>query len=303
MKTIPFHSMHASVIGLGCMRIADKNSSETEALIKCALEHGINFFDHADIYGGGKSEAIFGEVLQREPSLRSKILLQSKCSIHDGMYDCSKEHILRSVDGILKRLHTDYIDCLLLHRPDALLEPEEIAGAFQELERSGKVLKFGVSNMSRYQMELIDSAIEQPLLVNQLQMSIAHCPAIDAGINVNTMKDEAVNRDGGTLEYCRMKGMIVQTWSPLQKGFFGGVFLSDPAYPALNEVLQELAEKYECTADAIAYAWLLRYPARMQVMIGTTKPERIANAAKSAEILLTREEWYRLYKASGKTLP
>ncbi|MBR2677219.1 MAG: aldo/keto reductase [Solobacterium sp.] len=303
MKTLLFNNIPASVIGIGCMRIADLEKSQLDRLVKTALDHGINFFDHADIYGGGKSEALFGELLQKEPSLRSRVILQSKCSIHDGMYDCSKDYILRSADGILERLHTDYLDCLLLHRPDALLEPEEIAAAFDELKRSGKVRGFGVSNMNRYQIELISSALDQKLIVNQLQMSIAHCPAIDAGINVNTMKDEAVMREGGTLEYCRMNGMIVQTWSPLQKGFFGGVFLGDPEYAPLNEVLKELAEKYGCTEDAIAYAWLLRYPARIQVITGTTKPERIINAAQAAEITLSREEWYRIYKASGKTLP
>ena len=295
--------MQASVIGIGCMRIADMTETQLDELVKTALDHDINFFDHADIYGGGKSEALFGKLLQKDPSLRSKIILQSKCSIHDGMYDCSKEYILRSVDGILERLHTDYIDCLLLHRPDALLEPEEISIAFDELESSGKVRVFGVSNMNRYQIELIASALNQKISVNQLQMSIAHCPAIDAGINVNTMKDEAVMREGGTLEFCRMRGMIVQTWSPLQKGFFGGVFIGDPEYAELNEVLKELAEKYGCTEDTIAYAWLLRYPARIQVITGTTKPERIVNAARAAEITLSRDEWYRIYKASGKTLP
>ena len=303
MKTIPFLDMHASVIGVGCMRIAGMTASELDSLVKSALDHGINFFDHADIYGGGKSERVFGELLQREPSLRESILLQSKCSIHDGLYDCSKEYILRSMDGILERLHTDHIDSLLLHRPDALLEPEEIALAFDELQKSGKVLSFGVSNMNRYQIELISSALNQKLMVNQLQMSIAHCPAIDAGINVNTMKDEAVMREGGTLEYCRMNNMIVQTWSPLQKGFFQGVFLNDPEYAELNAVIKELAEKYSCPEDTIAYAWLLRYPAKIQVITGTTKPERIANAARAAEFSLTREEWYRLYKASGKTIP
>ena len=303
MKTLLFNDMQASVIGIGCMRIAEMEKSQLDTLVKTALDHDINFFDHADIYGGGKSEALFGELLQEEPSLRSRVILQSKCSIHDGMYDCSKDYILRSVDGILERLHTDYIDCLLLHRPDALLEPEEIAEAFDELKRSGRVCGFGVSNMNRYQIELISSALNQKLIVNQLQMSIAHCPAIDAGINVNTMKDEAVMREGGTLEFCRMNEMVVQTWSPLQKGFFGGVFIGDPEYAQLNEVLKELAEKHGCTEDAIAYAWLLRYPAKIQVITGTTKPQRIVNAAQAAEITLTREDWYRIYKASGKTLP
>jgi len=305
MKYLEFSgkSLPASVIGIGCMRIADMGPQELDTFVHTAMDVGITFFDHADIYGGGKSEEIFGEFLAANPGVRDKIVIQSKCAIHDGMYDFSKEYILNSVDGILMRLHTDHLDSLLLHRPDALMEPEEVGEAFDILAEQGKVLHFGVSNMNRYQMELLSSGIRQKLYVNQLQMSLAHTPVIDAGINVNTHFDGGVMRDGGTLEYCRMQDVIVQTWSPLQKGFFGGVFIGDSEYKELNGVLDELADKYSVTSDAIAYAWLLRIPAKMQVILGTTNPKRVKNAAKAAEIRLTRQEWYDLYKAAGNTLP
>ena len=292
-----------SRIGIGCMRIAGMSVKDVDALVHTALEEGINFFDHADIYGGGQSEEIFGELLAEQPGLREKMFIQSKCAIHDGLYDFSGEYIKRSVDGILTRLKVEYIDSLLLHRPDPLMEPEEVGEVFDELERSGKVLHFGVSNMNRYQMELLASGVRQKLWANQLQMSLAHSPLINEGINVNTQFDGGVMRGAGTLEYCRLNRTVVQTWSPLQKGFFGGVFLGDSEFAELNRVLGELARKYGVTADAIAYAWLLRYPARMQVVLGTTNPERVKSAAEAAGIVLTKSEWYTLYKAAGNKLP
>ena len=292
-----------SCIGIGCMRIAGMGSKDVDALVRTALDEGINFFDHADIYGGGQSEEIFGKLLAEDPGLREKMFIQSKCAIHDGLYDFSGEYIKRSVDGILTRLKTEYIDSLLLHRPDPLMEPEEVGEVFDELERSGKVRHFGVSNMNRYQMELLQSGVKQKLWADQLQMSLAHTSLIDEGINVNTQFDGGVMRGAGTLEYCRMKGIGVQTWSPLQKGFFGGVFLGDDEYSELNWELDVLAKKYGVTSDAVAYAWLLRYPAKMQVVLGTTNPERVRSAAKAAEVELTKAEWYRLYKAAGNTLP
>ena len=275
-----------SCIGIGCMRIAGMYGKDVDTLVKTALDEGINFFDHADIYGGGQSEEIFGKLLAEEPGLREKMFIQSKCAIHD-----------------LTRLQTDHLDSFLLHRPDPLMEPEEVGEVFDELERSGKVRHFGVSNMNRYQIKLLKSGVRQKLWTDQLQMSLAHTPLIDEGINVNTQFDGGVMRDAGTLEYCRLKGIGVQTWSPLQKGFFGGVFLGDEEYAELNQELDKLAEKYGVTADAIAYAWLLRYPARMQVVLGTTNPARVKSAAKAAEITLTRGEWYALYKAAGNKLP
>ncbi|TGY97379.1 aldo/keto reductase family oxidoreductase [Petralouisia muris] len=305
MKYLKFGNLREpiSVIGIGCMRIAGMSSDELDRYVRVSLEHGINFFDHADIYASGKSEEIFGDLLSKDPALRNRMFLQSKCAIHDSMYDFSKEYILKSVDGILKRLQTTHLDSLLLHRPDALMEPEEVAEAFHILKDSGKVLNFGVSNMNRFQMEFLENKLSDGLAVNQLQMSIAHTPLIDAGINVNMMSDAAIMRDAGTLEYCRMKDAVIQTWSPLQKGFFGGTFIGSEEYKDLNAALNALAEKYHVTSDAVAYAWLLRFPAKMQVIIGTTNPDRIKNAAKAAEIELTRSEWYELYRAAGNKLP
>ena len=292
-----------SVIGIGCMRMDDLPAAQVDAVIDAALECGIDFFDHADIYGDGECEKKFGTALKRKPTLRDRIFIQSKCSIRDGLYDFSAPYIISSVEGILSRLGTDHIDSLLLHRPDALMEPEEVQMAFSRLYGEGKVLSFGVSNFNRFQLELVQSGLSFPIMADQMQFSLAHTPMIDEGINVNTMFDGAVMRTAGTLEYCRMHRIAVQTWSPLQKGFFGGVFLGDPEYAELNGVLERLASQYGVSADTIAYAWLLRYPARMQVITGTMNPDRIASAARAADIGLTREEWYELYRAAGNELP
>lgn len=292
-----------SVIGIGCMRMDDLKSSQVDAVVDAALGCGINFFDHADIYGDGECETKFGKALKRKPSLRDKLFIQSKCSIRDGLYDFSAPYIVSSVEGILSRLGTDHIDSLLLHRPDALMEPEEVQMAFSRLYGEGKVLSFGVSNFNRFQMELLQSGVSFTIMADQMQFSLAHTPMIDEGINVNTMFGGSVMRTAGTLEYCRMHGIAVQTWSPLQKGFFGGVFLGDPEYGELNGVLDRLAAQYGVSSDTIAYAWLLRYPARMQVITGTMNPQRIASSARAADIGLSREEWYELYRAAGNELP
>ena len=292
-----------SVIGLGCMRMDDLTAKQVDSVIKASLDNGINFFDHADIYGDGECEKKFGAAMKRDKSLRDRIFIQSKCTIRDGLYDFSRDYILQSVDGILSRLGTDRLDSLLLHRPDALMELDDVREAFEKLYSEGKVHSFGVSNMNRFQMELLQSGISFPIVADQLQMSLAHTPLIDEGINVNTMFNGAVTRSSGTLEYCRLKGIIVQTWSPLQKGFFDGCFIGDPEYAELNQVLDRLADKYKVKADSVALAWLLRYPARMQVIIGTMNPKHIQSAAKAADFTLTREEWYELYRAAGNELP
>lgn len=295
--------MNVSCIAVGCMRIADKTAQEANRFINTALENGYNFFDHADIYGGGVCESIFGEALKLERGLRERMYIQSKCGIRKGMYDFSKEHILSSVDGTLKRLGIDYLDMLLLHRPDALVEPEEVAEAFSELENSGKVRYFGVSNHNPYQIELLQKFCSQKLMINQLQMSIACSGMIDAGINVNMHNDAGINRDGGILDYCRLKGITIQPWSPFQYGFFEGVFVGDEKFSELNGVLDEIAEKYDISPSAVAIAWLLRHPAKMQPVLGTTNPERIRDIAKAADVELSREDWYKIYTASGKKLP
>ena len=300
---VPNTDMSASEISLGCMRISKMTNQEISTLIHTALEEGINFFDHADVYGGGKSEEKFAEALDMNSDLREKMILQTKCGIRQGSFDFSKEHILEAVDGSLKRLRTDYVDVLLLHRPDALVEPEEVAEAFTILESSGKVKYFGVSNQNPMQIELLCKFVKQKIHFNQLQLSITNTGMIDAGINVNMQIDRSVNRDGGILDYCRLKEIIIQPWSPFQYGFFEGVFLDNPKFSELNEKLNAIAKDKGVTNTAIAIAWLLRHPAHMQPIIGTTNPQRVKDSCQASGVTLTRQEWYQIYLAAGNKLP
>lgn len=293
----------ASEISLGCMRIAGLSKNEASNLINTALEEGINFFDHADIYGGGKSEEVFSEAINMKSGIREKIIIQTKCGIRNGFYDFSKEHIISSVDGSLKRLKTDYIDVLLLHRPDTLMEPEEVAEAFDELYKSGKVRYFGVSNQNPMQIELLSKYLNQRLIINQLQFSIMHTGMIDSGFNVNMKVDASIDRDGSILEYCRLKGITIQAWSPFQYGFFEGVFLDNDKFPELNKKIEEIAGKKGVTNSAIAAAWILRHPAKIQTIVGTTSSKRLIDICKASEVQLTREEWYEIYRAAGNKLP
>ncbi len=293
----------ASRIALGCMRMASLTEGEAERVVLTAVENGITFFDHADIYGGGKSEEIFSTVLKKHPELREKITLQSKCGICRGYYDASREHILASADGILKRLDVPCLDILLLHRPDALLEAEEVAEAFEILHRSGKVRYFGVSNQNAAQLALLERAMPGRILINQLQFGLAHTGLVDVGINVNIHSDHAVARDGMTLDYCRLHGISIQAWSPFQYGMFEGVFLNSDRYDKLNAEIRRVAEQYGVTDSAIAVAWILRHPAGIQTIIGSMNPARIAQIAAADEVELTRKEWYDLYLAAGNPLP
>lgn len=289
-------------VAVGCMRFADKTEKEVAALIDTALSCGANFFDHADIYGFGKSEEVFAQALKAWK--REDVILQTKCGIVPGvMYDFSYEHITESVNGSLKRLNTDYIDVLLLHRPDALMEPEEVARAFEELKASGKVRHFGVSNQNPSQMALLQQALPMPLCVNQVQFGIMHTPMIEAGIHVNLKTASAVDRDGGVLDYCRLHGITVQPWSPMQYGFFEGCFVDNPQFPALNDVMARIASRYGVSKTTVAIAWILRHPAKLQPVTGTTDITRLKDSLKAADIRLTREEWYEIYKAAGNTLP
>ncbi len=292
-----------SAIGLGCMRISSMGREELSRHIHTALDCGITFFDHADIYGGGESERLFGSVLASEPGLRDQLVLQSKCGIRPNMLDLSKEHILESVDGILQRLGTDRLDMLLLHRPDVLIESDQVAEAFDRLEQSGKVLHFGVSNFTSRQIELLQSGLKQKLLVNQMQFGIM-CPGLVAhGLEANTQMPHAADRDGEVLDYCRLKEITIQAWSPFQYGFFGGTFLDNDQFPELNQTLQEVGDTYGVSKGAVAAAWILRHPADIQVILGTTKPERVREIAAGSEITLSREEWYRIYLAAGNKIP
>lgn len=290
-------------IGIGCMRIADMPTGDVEVLIKNAMALGLNFFEHADVYGGGRSEKVFAEAIQMNATLREEMFLQSKCGIREGSFDFSKEHILSSVDGILSRLKTDYLDTLLLHRPDTLVEPEEVAEAFSLLEKSGKVRNFGVSNQNPMQMALLQKYVEQPLIINQLQLSIMRTGMIDAGINVNMKTPSSVDHDGMILDYCRLNDITIQAWSPFQYGFFEGVFLDNDKFPHLNEVINRLADQYNVTNSAIAVAWILRHPAKIQTIIGTTKVSRIKDISAASDLLMSREEWYEIYRAAGNVLP
>lgn len=290
-------------VAVGCMRIAGLEPSRLSRLVHTAIDNGANFFDHADIYGGGESERAFGRLLSSEPGLRDKVIIQSKCGIRPGMYDFSKEHILESVDGILSRLGADRLDLLLLHRPDALMEPDEVGEAFSRLEGSGKVLRFGVSNFNSRQLELLQSGVKQKLLVDQLQFGLMCTGLIDHALCANTQFPNAPDRDGEILDYCRLNGVLIQAWSPFQYGFFEGAFLDNEKFPELNGKLRELGEKYGVSSQAIAAAWILRHPAGMQVICGTTSPERLEDVCTACGVELSREDWYALYLAAGNKLP
>lgn len=303
MKMFTLAGDTASRVAQGCMRIASMTDEALDRLILTDLDMGINFFDHADIYGKDSAcEIRFGEFLRRHPGVREKMLIQTKCGIRPGRFDFSKEHILRSVEGSLSRLGVDTLDYLLLHRPDTLMEPEEVAEAFAQLKQEGKVRHFGVSNQHPLQMELLRQAGAE-VVINQLQFSMTNTTMIDAGINVNMEDNFAVNRDGMVLEYCRLKGVTIQPWSPFQYGFFQGSFIGSEKFPELNAKLEEIAARYDITPTGLAIAWILRHPAKMQPIVGSVRPERMAEIAKAADVTITREEWYALYLAAGKRLP
>ncbi len=293
-------AVKASEIALGCMRISNMDQRSAENLISAALDSGINFFDHADIYGGGKSEEVFASAFHGK---RDSVYIQSKCGIRSGFFDFSKEHIIASAEASLMRLKTDYLDFLLLHRPDTLMEPEEVAEAFTALEKSGKVRFFGVSNQNPGQMSLLQKYMPQKVAVDQLQFGLAHTGMIDAGLTVNMKHENGVNRDGGVLEYCRLNDITIQAWSPIMYGFFEGVFIGSPKYPELNKELDRIAAEKGVSSSAIAVAWILRHPAKIQTIIGTTNPDRVRDYATAGTVTLSRQEWYSLYRAAGNILP
>ncbi len=293
------------VVAVGCMRIDTLDRRDAERFVHAALEEGAHCFDHADIYGGGACEEVFADAVGMNARVREQLILQSKCGIRPdaGTYDFSREHILRSVDGILRRLRTEYLDVLLLHRPDTLMEPDEVAEAFDTLEREGKVRHFGVSNHHPRQIDLLKRSVRQPLVANQLQLSLTHAHMITSGVHVNTHDDTAVDRDGYVLEYCRANDITIQPWSPVQDARTRSTFLGNDAFPELDAALSETADRHGVTPTTIAIAWLLRHPARMQPVIGTTNVERLRACCRASDVSLTREEWYALYRAAGHTLP
>lgn len=305
MKTIKFgkSGLEVPAIGLGCMRFTELEEWDIPKYIWHCISLGVNFFDHADIYGDGECERLFGKSLKEIGIPRDQIILQSKCGIVPGwMYDLSYENIIRSVDGSLKRLGTEYLDVLLLHRPDALVEPEEVAKAFDELETKGKVRYFGVSNHKPSQIELLKTAVKQDIQTNQIQFSIPFSNIISSGMEANMNTDGAIDRNGDVLNYCRLNNVTLQAWSPFQSG--KGAFVdNNDGYPDLNWALGEISAKYNVTKSTIAAAWILRHPARMQTIVGTMNYYRMLEISRAADIELTREEWYRLYLSSGHILP
>ncbi|MGY5765130.1 aldo/keto reductase [Brachybacterium sp. DNPG3] len=307
--TMPHTDITAPNVVLGLMRIAEKSDEEIRTLVRTARDAGIDFLDHADIYGGElhRCEERFAEALDLSPSERDRVTIQTKAGIvPDGPYfDYSYEHLIESVEGSLRALRTDRIDILLLHRPDALVEPEEVARAFDELRAAGKVRHFGVSNHTPHQIALLQKHLDQPIVANQLQLSITHSTIVAQGIASNMQgSDQSIVRDGGgILDFCRLHDITVQAWSPFQARFFDGVFLGHPDYAELNAVVDRLAAKHDVAPEAIATGWITRHPASMQVVLGTTTPQRVVDAAAGSELPLTRPEWYELFRAAGWLVP
>lgn len=304
--TPPQTTIEASNVILGLMRILELDDKSIRALVGAARDAGINFFDHADVYGGDHGcERRFGDAITFTPSERESVIIQSKVGIRAGFWDFSREHILESVDESLAALRTDYLDIVLLHRPDTLVEPDEVAAAFDSLYKSGKVRNFGVSNQTPGQVELLKRSVKQPLAFNQVQLSITHSPLIAAGISANMAGlDQSIDRDNGILDYSRLNDITLQAWSPFQKGFFDGVFIGDREnFGPLNDALDEIASAHGITPTGVAVAWITTHPANMQVVLGTTKPERVTESAAGSDIRLSREEWYRLFTAAGHILP
>ncbi len=295
-----------SEIVLGMMRIEDKSVKEVEELVETALSVGINAFDLADIYGRGRCEELLGLVLKNRPDLREEMWIQSKCGIRIEeftYFDFSKDYIVKSIDGILQRLKIDHLDSLLLHRPDALMESDQVAEAFDLLYKQGKVRNFGVSNQNPMMMELLKKDVKQPLAVNQLQLSAAFTPGFESGFHVNMEDSQAAMRDGSIFEYCQLHDVVIQAWSVLQFGYFKGNFVGNEKFQALNQVLDRLAIKYGVTSSTIAISWILRYPAKMQSVVGTTNPKHLREVSQAGNFSLTRKEWYEIYLAAGNNLP
>jgi predicted oxidoreductase len=308
MKTINIANgpQSASAVILGCMRMPALSVQAAADMIRAAAQEGVNFYDHATCYGDGEAETRFGNAFPLTGLKREEVYIQSKCGLHFDRkeFDWSKEDILASAEASLKRLKTDYLDVLLLHRPDLLFDPEEVAEAFDSLAQSGKVRHFGVSNVNPGQLELLKKYVKQPLVINQLQFSLDQTQLIDNGLYVNNLTtDRSTVRDNGLLDYCRLHDITIQAWSPLQFGMFKGCFVDHPDFPELNRVLDEMGEKYGVPKTAVAIAWILRHPAKMQAIAGTMNPDHLRDICAASKVNLTHNEWWQLYLASGKFLP
>lgn len=297
---------NVSVIIQGCMRMPALSKEEAANVIRTAYDCGINFFDHATCYGMGEAEERFAQALPLTGIRREDIYIQSKCGICPDKreFDWTKENILSSADDSLRRLKVDHLDALLLHRPDLIFDPEEVAEAFDILEKAGKVRHFGVSNLMPMQLELLKKYVKQPLIFNQVQLSLEQSQLIDQAFYMNNKTTElSVNRDGSVLDYCRLHDITIQAWSPLQYGMFGGTFIDNPDFPELNKALADIAERENTSKTAVAVAWILRHPAKMQAIIGSMDPVHIKDVCDAAKISLSHHDWYALYLASGKFLP
>ena len=305
--------LEVSRIAYGCGDLGGNDehlSSDTiekaVILISIACDHGITLFDHSDVYKDGRSETTFGEVLKRVPGLRNRVVIQSKCGLSttpdplltdSPAVDLSRAHILRAVEGSLKRLDVDHLDILLLHWPDALAEPEEIAGAFDDLARAGKVRYFGLSNHTVGQIELLRKFVHQPLITNQIHIGLNYCLPIADGPEYPNGEHVLTN---GILDYCRLHDIRVQAWSPLRGDLLNPPASASPQIKEVAELLSQLAARKITTPSAIALAWLLRHPAGIIPVIGATNPAHIAENCAADKLELSRQEWYALYFAAMK---
>jgi len=320
---LPHTTLKGSRLILGCMGLGGSwdtqytltkaDEAQARAFLDTGLELGANFYDHANIYTKGRAEEVFGRILKERPGLRDQLVLQSKVGIRwanepEGSpqrFDFSRGHILSATEAILKRLGTDHLDILLLHRPDALWQPEEIAEAFAVLKGQGKVRYFGVSNQNRFQMEYLQSVLPDPLVANQLQMSLLHHGFVENGISVNQASPRYPDGWEGTMEYARMHRVVLQAWSPLDRGLLTGDLKDQPEnVVGAAALVKKLAADHGTTPEAIQLAWLLKHPAGIQPVLGTSKPERLRACAKALDVTLSREEWYSLFAAArGKAMP
>lgn len=299
MKYFKVNDKKASKIIAGCMRYDSFSEDDIDRHVKLALDNGINFFDHADIYGKGKSQEVFGKFLSKNTNLRDSMIIQSKCGITDGRYDFSKEHIIESVEKSLKDLKTDYLDVLLLHRPDLLMDVEEVNKAFNKLKEEGKVLSFGVSNFNSKRIELLQKGLDEKLEYNQLQFSPVHTPMLDHIILTNTKFEGSSDFDGEVFDYCMLNDIKLQAWSPFQYGFIEDTYIGNDKYKKLNEKLEELSEKYKVSVNAIVIAWIMRLPYKIKPVVGTTNTNRLVEMTRGVDVDLTRKEWYDIYTSAG----
>lgn len=315
------HLPKASQIAYGCMGlgggwnnnpVTNEHIQQAYDVINTALESNINVFDHADIYTFNKAEIAFGSVLKQTPSLRDDMFIQSKCGIRfedelaPGRYDFSSEWITHSVNGILKRLHTEKLDMLLLHRPDPLMDLHELAESLEFLNAAGKFDYLGVSNMNLHQIRFLQSALNMPIVANQIEMSLAKLDWLNDGVLVGNDGIQNVDFVSGTLEHCQMNNIQIQAWGCLAQGRYSEAGLHSDNANTRNtaQLVLNLSEKYQVPSEAIVLAFLLRHPANIQPIIGTTNLDRIRASALATTVSLSREDWYQLFVTSrGHALP